>query len=292
MGFIALNVVIISVVFTIGSNRIAFCDDRFTTKSTVRTSSCVVLGLSKELKAGSRCPSCHSHRKVLNSLLLRHTKHRHDTCEPSSHTNYRYLNTPQKVERLHKFRSFVRVCHQKVERLKKRATAIIEEEGIAVDEEINEDLGSIMRENSPKITEKYPADSFARIFWEQQLKAASLKDARSMKWAPMMIRWCLYLHHLSSSAYETLRCSGAVRLPSQRTLRDYTHYTKASCGFSVEVDRQLMDAASVDSCPERENYIIILMDEMHIKENLVYNKYTGMNPSQLTILYYFTNSNT
>ena len=114
--------------FTIGSNRIAFCDDRFTTKSTVRASSCVVLGLSKELKAGSRCPSCHSHRKVLNSQLLCHTKHRHDTSEPSSHTNYRYLNTPQKVERLHKFRSFVRVCHQKVERLKKKAIAIIEEE--------------------------------------------------------------------------------------------------------------------------------------------------------------------
>ena len=45
------------------------------------------------------------------------------------------------------------VCLQKVECLKKKATAIIEEEGIAVDEEINEDLGSIMRENSPKITE-------------------------------------------------------------------------------------------------------------------------------------------
>ena len=44
-------------------------------------------------------------------------------------------------------------CLQKVECLQKKATEIIEEEGIAVDEEINEDLGSIMRENSPKITE-------------------------------------------------------------------------------------------------------------------------------------------
>ena len=51
MGFIALNVVIICVVFTIGSNRIAFCDDRFTIKSTVCTSSCVVLGLSKGIKS-------------------------------------------------------------------------------------------------------------------------------------------------------------------------------------------------------------------------------------------------
>lgn len=101
------------------------------------------------------------------------------------------------------------------------------------------------------------------------------KDARSMKWSPMMIRWCLYLRHLSSSAYETLRTSGALRLPSQRTLRDYTHFTKASCGFSPEVDRQLIDTASIISCPEREKYIVMLMDEIHIKENLVYDKHSS-----------------
>ena len=38
-----------------------------------------------------------------------------------------------------------------------------------------------------------------------------------------LCRWCLYLRHLSSSAYELLRDSGVVKLPSQRTLRDCTH---------------------------------------------------------------------
>lgn len=96
-----------------------------------------------------------------------------------------------------------------------------------------------------------------------------------MKWAPMMIRWCLYLRHLSSNAYETLRTSGALRLPSQRTLRDYTHFTRTSYGFSLEVDQQLMDAASILSCPEREKCVVVLIDEMHIKENLVYDKHSG-----------------
>lgn len=88
-------------------------------------------------------------------------------------------------------------------------------------------------------------------------------------------RWCLYLRHLSSSAYETLRSSGGLKLPSQRTLRDYTHYTQAATGFSSAVDKQLMDIAAIDTCPERDKHIIILMDEMHIKENLVYDKHSG-----------------
>ncbi len=140
---------------------------------------------------------------------------------------------------------------------------------------MHEDLTQIMKDNASKISDAYPPDSFARIFWEQQLHATSLKDARSMRWEPMMIRWCLYLRHLTSSAYETLRLSGAIKLPSQRTLRDYTHFTNATTGFSSEVDQQLIDTAKMKTCPEREKCVVILMDEMHIKEDLVYNKHTG-----------------
>ena len=50
--------------------------------------------------------------------------------------------------------------------------------------------------------------------------------------------------------YEILRSSGCLHLPSQRTLRDYTHYVKATAGFSHEVDLMLMQAARVDVCPE------------------------------------------
>ena len=53
-----------------------------------------------------------------------------------------------------------------------------------------------------------------------------------------MIRWCLYLKHVSGSGYDMLRESGVIRLPSHRTLRDYTSFTKATVGFSEEVDQQ------------------------------------------------------
>ncbi len=36
-----------------------------------------------------------------------------------------------------------------------------------------------------------------------------------------------------------------------------------------------MDIAAIEICPERDKYVVILMDEMHIKENLVYDKHSG-----------------
>ena len=82
--------------------------------------------------------------------------------------------------------------------------------------------------------------------------------------------------HLSSSAYEVLRETGVVKLPSQRTLCDYTYVAKAVTGFSHEVDSQLSMVPNIDSCPEREKHVIILMDEMHIRKDILHDHNTGV----------------
>ena len=79
-----------------------------------------------------------------------------------------------------------------------------------------------------------------------------------------MIRWCLYLRHQSSKAYETLRDTG-ISLLSQRTLRDYTYSCKAATGFSSEVDQQLILASRVLVCEEWKKYVVLLADEMYIR---------------------------
>lgn len=67
-----------------------------------------------------------------------------------------------------------------------------------------------------------------------------------------------------------------MTLPSQRTLRDYTYYFRTTTGFSTEGDKQLMAAAKIDKPTEEwERCVCIVMDEMYIKEDLVYNKHTG-----------------
>lgn len=46
-------------------------------------------------------------------------------------------------------------------------------------------------------------------------------------------------------------------------------------GFSDENDKQLVEAADLENYPVNK-YVIILMDEMHIKEDVVYDKHMGM----------------
>lgn len=44
-----------------------------------------------------------------------------------------------------------------------------------------------------------------------------------------------------------------------------------------------MDTANIESCPERERNVIIILDEMHIRESIVYDKHTG---KQISVVIY------
>ena len=86
-----------------------------------------------------------------------------------------------------------------------RLTAKVAEEletiGVTVDSDMHQDLEKIMEEEEKTTCHQ---NSFQRLFWEQQLNDAWQCNANSMRWHPLMIRWCLYLRHQSQSAYETL----------------------------------------------------------------------------------------
>jgi len=63
-----------------------------------------------------------------------------------------------------------------------------------------------------------------------------------------------------------LRESGAIVLPLQKTLIGTTlTLQKAQCGFSDKVDEQLMEIAKISDYEEKDKYIALLMDEMHIR---------------------------
>ena len=115
------------------------------------------------------------------------------------------------------------------------------------------------------------------LFWKQQ-KDVLLNEGKrknGVKWHPLIIKWCLYLRHQSSKAYEAICDYGCISLPSQRTLRDYSNAVKAGAGFSLEVDNQLLLAAKLMTSPIHHCLLVILIDEMHIREDLVYDKHSG-----------------
>ena len=61
--------------------------------------------------------------------------------------------------------------------------------------ELHDKIFQIMTTHTPDIVKQFPSDSFQRLFWEQQYEAVKQKDPRTMRWHPLMIKWCLYLRH-------------------------------------------------------------------------------------------------
>ena len=80
-----------------------------------------------------------------------------------------------------------------------------------------------------------------------------LKDVRQMQWHPMMIKWCMNLRMLSSSCYD------ALKVPSEHTLRDYTHI------------QPNVDEAKLEEIPDHQKYIALIFDV----KDLVYTKHSG-----------------
>ena len=230
---------------------------------TIRTTSCSLL------VGQGTCSSCKSYRPQLRSMHSRFTK---KSAITAKYANNRYLNTPQKKGKLEKLQARAYSAEKEIKRLREKIEKSSEQNGVQVEHSLNEDLLTVMTENNSQTEEHYPTGSFRRLFWDQQFQAAKASDARQMRWHPCMIRWCLNLKLLSSAAYHSLRTSGFIKLPSERTLRDYTHYIKSEAGFSAELDQVLADEFHVEDLPEWKRYVVLVLDEMKVKESLVFDK--------------------
>ena len=240
---------------------------------TIRTTACEIL------VHGPKCEACKKYRSSLRSLhsqwvhQLKINSENHTAV--SSHTNYRYLRTPQRKERMSKLRAEVKTKRNEVERLRLRLKEVTEKRGICVEKQLEDDLQTIMLEKTNEVRQQYAENSFHCLFWDQQLEALKIRDKRQIRWHPMMIRWCLSLKLLSSASYRALRSSSLLVLPSERTLRDYTHVVKAKPGFHPGIDEQLCRDAKIDSIPEYQKYVCLVFDEIKVKEDLVYDKHSA-----------------
>ena len=263
-----------------GNSTVAFTDTYYPVSlngkeysRTIRTSACELL------VHGPKCDVCKKYRSSLRSLhsqwmsQLNANSGKHTAV--SSHTNYRYLRTPQRKERMSELKSEVKSKRKEVERLKFRLREVTEQCGICVEKQLEDDLENIMKEKTDYIRQQYTTNSFHHLFWDQQLEALKVRDKRQVRWHPMMIRWCLSLKLLSSASYSALRSSNLLVLPSERTLRDYTHFIKAKPGFHPGIDEQLYREAKIDSIPEYQKYVCLVFDEVKVKEDLVYDKHSA-----------------
>ncbi len=141
------------------------------------------------------------------------------------------------------------------------------------DESLHNDLVSIM--SNVDNTEKRP--HFMKFFWDEQKKYQSATKT-GVRYHPMIIRYCLALAAKSSSAYDDIRFdsnngTGFTMLPSRRRLRDYKNYIRPTQGFNKDVINELV--ANIEHFSEEEKYEVLLLDEIKIQEDLVWDKHTG-----------------
>ena len=185
IAVLSVLIIIIVLILWLGSNVVASYVKDYFTFHTIRCASCqIVLASSSQ-----RCGPCSEYRRVLNAMLSRRAKQNpENSVLAESHTNLRFLNTPQRKERFSRLKLKSKLCQQQLRRLEEKIERLVEARGIEVSEDLHSDLAAMVEENSSEVEVMNPPNSFKRIFWQQQQRAASLKDSRSMKWEPAMIR--------------------------------------------------------------------------------------------------------
>ena len=142
-----------------------------------------------------------------------------------------------------------------------------------VDPQLSKDLISLFSGCDEK-----DVPPFMKLFWEEQQNYIAESKSSSIRYHPMVIKFCLSLASKSSSAYSDLRYdsktgSGILVLPSLRTLRDYKNYIRPRRGFNPDIINDLSVKTKEFSPAER--FVTILFDEMKIQEDLVWDKHTG-----------------
>ena len=73
----------------------------------------------------------------------------------------------------------------------------------------------------------------------------------------------------TSSVSVTIQDTAAVRA------YDCNDCVQAITGFNTKMDKQFVEAAKISDCEVYEKCVILLLDEMHIRKDLVFDEITG-----------------
>ena len=243
-------------------------------KSSIRSTKCSLLVANYD-----RCQCCMTYRRT---LLKAHQRKENKTTQPNqnllkSRTPNSKLSESEKLLKIRQLKTYSNDLKSEVNKLKRQLSKSIRQ-GVLLNEQESQDMTVLMNDTEGEVKKAFAdPNSFQRLLWEQQRKYNNLKDKRGMRWHPMILRWCIYLKGKSSSTYDSLRNSGFINLPNERTLFDYTNTTTKGIGFQEDVIKMLYNEVygRKDQVQDFEKIVGLLQDEIKIKSDLVYNKHSG-----------------
>ncbi|KAK3911433.1 Membrane protein insertase YidC [Frankliniella fusca] len=158
-------------------------------------------------------------------------------------TNARYLSDEQKNVRLANKQKTIKKQCITIDRLQQRMKKLISNSAFKIEKELSSDITEILSSANLSVAHS--------LFLQQQLKAINCKKIP-----------------------RELQEIGFIKLPTARTLFDYSHATKIEQGIDTTI---LADVAKQVASEElnRKQYHVLLADEMYISKNLVVQKSTG-----------------
>ena len=199
--------------------------------STYRSIKCELLH-----RIDGRCSKCKRHRSSLNSILWRKKNAGKKPTETKTDADILSCRKPVSCMTVEEMRLKLKVLQKERKKLishnesllyrnmklQRKVNDKIRSEGIGITEADGMDIRDILTQN--KDSDQF--SDYEKLFMEQQLKYNKVRSKSGMRWHPTIVKWAIYLRSKSTKAYKTLRDSGFIHLPSERTLYDYTHYVK------------------------------------------------------------------
>ena len=192
---------------------------------------------------------------------------------PRKSKPHKHLSSPEKIARMKRTKKIFNNVKRQMNRLKLKMQNLISEEGVTLGSaKEEEDMTEIVKEAFKNSKD----GSLQKLFLEQQIAASNRKGMRGMKWHPLMIRLALQVRMVSASAYNVLRNSGFVKLPSERYLFDYSHVFEAKPGINFDVVNDVAkEVAGLKGKASHKDLHVLMSDEVHVSKGLVQKKSTG-----------------
>ena len=210
------------------------------------------------LATASICQNCENMVKKDSASKAKSEKNSKIPARPNaplSHTNPQRIVLALKEQRIE--------CKKQKTIIERLETAIANN-GVDVENGLGAFVMDTMQKNGETLT------PFMKLFWSEQIKYHAKGQIR---YHPMIIRFALSLAMKSGAAYDELRKSGILVLPSRRTLSDYKNAITPTTGFNPAVIMQLRKQC--EEFNELEKMIVLSFDEVKIQSDLVLDKHSG-----------------
>eukprot|EP00111_Clytia_hemisphaerica_P004585 TCONS_00013167-protein len=239
--------------------------------NSVRHPNCSLL-YNSEKEMCDNCCSLDKTFKVFQKRIQEPIDFERRTCDIST-TNLRHLSKDELIARLQNTQIAKREAIRKIVNLQSKINQMIEDESVELNETNHEIVKVVLDKEKPEFPEGTPQ----WLLWQEQQKMSKLKNSRSMRWHPLIVRWCLSIYHKSPAAYKQIANSknNFLKLPHVNTIKRYTNFTKPTSGFNPDIIKRLVIDSNLEKLDDLKRNVVILFDEMKIKADLIYSRSTG-----------------